>query len=77
MMKMNASMTRYHDYNRFSWLFLLKHKSKVTNILKNFLHLVRLQFGVNIESSITNNTKDFYNNEIKAFFRNEKIRHEK
>ena len=36
------------DCCRFSWIFLLKQKSGVTKILKNFGHFIRRQFGTNV-----------------------------
>lgn len=46
-------------YNKFTWVFLLKSKSKVGPALQNFHTWVKTQFGVNIKIIRSDNGKDF------------------
>ena len=64
------------DHNRFTWIFLLKHKSEVSNCIKNPCQLIKRQFGDAIQGLRTNNAKDFLNNSLSQFVTYEGIRHE-
>ena len=54
----------------------MKHKTKVTKILKNLCQSIKRQFEVNVQGFRADNAKDFYNNELQEFFEHEGIRHE-
>ena len=45
--------------SRYTLLYLLKLKTEVAKILKNFCYLVNRKFGVDIQRYFTNNAKDF------------------
>ena len=64
------------DYSRFTWLFLLKHKSEVTDCIKNLCKLIPTQFGVPVQGLRTDNAKDFLNNNLSSFLASVGIRHE-
>ena len=64
------------DHNRFTWIFLLKHKSEVSNCIKNLCQLIKRQFGDAVQGLRTNNAKDFINNSLSQFVTYEGNRHE-
>ena len=64
------------DHSRFTWLFLLKHKSEVSNCIKNLYQLIKRQFGDAVQGLRTDNAKDFLNNNLNQFLTSEGIRHE-
>ena len=64
------------DHSRFNWLFLLKHKSQVTNCIKDLCQLIKRQFGNAVQGLRTDNAKDFLNNNLSNFAASEGIRHE-
>ena len=59
------------DHNRFTWLFLLKHKFEVSNCIKNLYQLIKRQFGDAIQGQRTDNAKDFLNNNLNQFLTSE------
>ena len=52
---------------------MMKNKAEVVRILKNLCQLVRRQFETNIQGFMTDNVKDFCNNELQEFFEQERI----
>ena len=64
------------DYNRFSWVFLLKAKYVVSSSTRNLCLLIKRQFRKNVKGLRTNNAKDFLNNELGEFLASEGIKHE-
>ena len=64
------------DHSRFCWLYLMKHKTEVSRILKNIFQLIKRQFENNIQGFRTDNAKDFCNRELLEFFEHERIRQE-
>ena len=64
------------DHGRFAWLYLLKQKSEVTEILKNHSHLIKRQFGIAVQGFRTENVLNFCNNGLRKFFEREGIQHE-
>ena len=49
------------DCTRVNWVFLLKHKSEVSNAFQNFFSLIKNQFGVSIKKLRTDNGKKYFN----------------
>ena len=54
-------MTFVDDNTRTIWVFLIKEKSKVSQIFKNFNSMVQIQFQTNIQVFRTDNSKDYFN----------------
>ena len=51
-------LTLVDDCTRFTWLYLLKHKSDVHSIVPNFFNLVETQFGARIKQFRSDNAKE-------------------
>ncbi|XP_070012961.1 uncharacterized protein LOC142176278 [Nicotiana tabacum] len=49
------------DYTRWTWNFLLRLKSDVVFILKNFLAMVKTQFGKSVKMFRSDNGSEFFN----------------
>ena len=41
-------MSCIDDFSKFAWIYLLKKKSNVFVVFKNFMHLVERKFGTKI-----------------------------
>lgn len=54
-------LTLVDDYSRLVWIFLLKLKSDVPVVLKNFLQLVKTQFESNVKIFRSGNGIEFFN----------------
>ena len=48
-------LTLVDDYTRFTWVFLMRHKSKARNIVPKFFSLVETQFNKVIKKFRSNN----------------------
>jgi transposase InsO family protein len=59
-----------------TWLYLLKHKSKVANCFLDFSNLIERQFGKKIKVLRSDNGGEFVNNFLGSFFKNNGIIHE-
>ena len=55
------------DFSRFTWTYLLRHKSEVTMKFKHFSHMIERRFETKIKVIRTDNTKDFLNHEFHDF----------
>ena len=51
-------LTLVDDCTRFTWVYMLKHKSDVHIIIPNFFSLVTTQFGANIKQFRLDNAKE-------------------
>ena len=56
------------DCSRFSWIYLLKHKSEVTLKIKQFVQMIERQFEKGIKVIRTDNAKDFINHDLQTFY---------
>ncbi|XP_019225026.1 PREDICTED: uncharacterized protein LOC109206644 [Nicotiana attenuata] len=65
------------DHSRLTWLYLLKLKSDVIVVLKNFIKLVQNQFNRTIKAFRSDNGGEFLNNECNALFQNYGIMHQR
>ena len=61
------------DFNRYSWLFLLKTKDEVTKSIKHLCNTIKCQFGAQVQGFRSDNAKDFLNRELRGFFESEGI----
>ena len=57
------------DRTRLTWVHLLKSKTKILDVIKNFFSMVRNQFRVSIKRFRSDNTKDYFNTNLASFFR--------
>ena len=63
------------DCTRVTWLFLLKQKSDVSNIIPSFHSMIQNQFGVKIKTFRSDNAKDYFNKVLSPYFQKEGIIH--
>ena len=64
------------DYSRFTWLFLLKHKTKVLSIFKHFKSMVETQFNSKLKILRIDNGSEYINNDFKSFCSTSGILHQ-
>uniref|UniRef100_A0A2N9FKJ8 Integrase catalytic domain-containing protein n=1 Tax=Fagus sylvatica TaxID=28930 RepID=A0A2N9FKJ8_FAGSY len=64
------------DFSRFSWLYLLKHKSDVLSIFKSFKAAVENQFSTQIKFLRTDCGGEYTSNEFTAFCSSSGITHQ-
>ncbi|RDY01849.1 hypothetical protein CR513_14778, partial [Mucuna pruriens] len=57
------------DCTRMTWIFLMKHKSKVCQIFVNFFYLVKNQFGKYIKRQRLDNGTEFVNLKFSKFLK--------
>ena len=57
------------DCTRLTWVHLLKSKTEIIDVIKNFFSMVRNQFGVSIKRFRSDNAKDYFNTNLASFFR--------
>ncbi|KAL0401884.1 UNVERIFIED_CONTAM: Retrovirus-related Pol polyprotein from transposon TNT 1-94 [Sesamum latifolium] len=59
-------LTLLDDHSRSLWTFLLKHKSQVPSLLKQFCTLVHTQFHASIQTLRSDNGSEFLNHECQT-----------
>ena len=64
------------DMSRYTWIFLLYTKSDTVVVLKDFVNLVRNQFGVGIKCIRTDNGTEFVNGQMNDLFKTNGIIHQ-
>ena len=64
------------DCTRFTWEFLMKTKSEVSQIIPYFINFVQQQFDTKVKGFRTDNARDFDNHVLKSFFSSEGITNE-
>ena len=55
------------DHFRNTWLFLLKDRSELFSIFKNFYMEIQTQFGVAIHKLRSDNTQEYFSAQFKDF----------
>ena len=65
-------LTLVDDCTRFTWVFLLKQKSKVTTIIPNFFNMIATQFDKKIKEFRSDNAKELAFND---FFNDKGVMH--
>jgi hypothetical protein len=63
------------DHTRLTWLFLMKEKSKVSQIFQNFHSMIQTQFHTKIQILKTDNAKEYFNSELNTYCLNQDILH--
>ncbi|XP_019423033.1 PREDICTED: uncharacterized protein LOC109332504 [Lupinus angustifolius] len=66
-------LTIVDDKSRFTWLYFLKYKSEVSELIKNFYSLILTQFRLRIKCIRSYNGKEF---SLKHFFAEQGIQHQ-
>lgn len=61
-------LTIIDDHSRMTWVYLLKLKSDVIIVLRNFLKLIQTQFNRNVKIIRTDNGTEFVNAECSILF---------
>jgi transposase InsO family protein len=51
-------------FSRCTWLYLLKHKSKVLSVFKDFYNMVHNQYNVNVKVLCSDNGTEYINKEF-------------
>lgn len=69
-------LTIVDDYTRAVWVYLLKEKSDVPNILMSFCIMVQMQFNTKVKVIRSDNGTEFTSNTVQNFLRREGILHE-
>ena len=64
------------DFTRFTWLFLIKHKSEVFTVFLHFKALVENQFGSKIKTLRTDGGGEYISNLFKSFCLDHGIQHQ-
>ena len=64
-------LTIVDDFSRFTWVFLMHHKSETQPTLRRFFHYVKTQFNTNIQQLRSDNGAEFLS--LKIFFLDEGI----
>ena len=70
-------LTLIDDSTRYTWIYILKHKSEVFEHFRQWKTLVEKQYGSNVKVLRTDNGGEFTSGEFESFLRNEGIKHEK
>ena len=65
-----------YDYTRFTWLFLLKHKSEVFTVFLHFKAFVENQFESIIKILRTDDEGEYMSNQFKSFCLDHGIQHQ-
>ena len=68
-------MTFIDDHMRLSWVYLMKEKSEVETIFKNFYTMVQTQFQKSIEILRSDNGQEYFKNMLSQFFLEKGIIH--
>ena len=64
------------DTTRFTWAYLLKHKSELSTVIPHFYTLIQTQFSSPIRRFCSDNAKDYVNSTLTTFFNTHGIIHE-
>lgn len=64
------------DYSRYTWVHLLQLKSETIVAIKNFISMIKTQFGVLIKSIRSDNGTKFINHQCANLFQSLGILHQ-
>ena len=70
-------VTFIDDASRYTWVYILKNKSEVFSIFKDWKKLVENQYGVKIKILRSDNGGEYTSNEFEMFLKKEGILHHK
>ena len=66
-------VTLIDDHIRICWVYLLKEKSKVERVFKEFYSMIENQFQTKIQVLRIDNGKEFFNTILGSFFKEKRI----
>ena len=69
-------VTFIDGFSRFTWLYLLKHKSEVLSAFKDFFNMVHNQFGMNVKILCSDNGTEYINGKFSNFLSSYGIIHQ-
>lgn len=69
-------VTFIDDHTRLTWVALMKDKSEVLPIFKNFFHFVHTQFQTSIQVLRSDNGREYLNSNFKLFLTQNGIHHQ-
>ena len=61
-------VTIIDDHTRVTWVFLLKEKSEVENVFRNFYTMVQTQFNTKIKMVRSDNGREYFSQNLNNFF---------
>jgi transposase InsO family protein len=64
------------DCSRMIWLYVLKTKAEVKKMFKDFITMVKTQFGIDIKVIRSDNGTEYVNQELQLYFKEKGILHE-
>ena len=64
------------DHTRITWVFLMKEKSEVGKIFKNFNIMIQTQFHTKIQIFRTDNAKEYFKHILGDYLQSEGIIHQ-
>lgn len=67
--------TIVEDFSRSTWIYLLPNKTRVANVITNFVAIAKSQYNSNIRSIKTNNGTEFLNSQCQTIFQTNGISH--
>ena len=65
-------LTVVDDFSRYTWIYLMKHKSEVCHLVKSFVSMVLTQFSTRVKVIRSDNGAEF---SLKPFYENDGIIH--
>lgn len=60
-------ITFIDDYTRHAWIYYLKHKSDAFNSIKQFVNMIKTQFGTTIKVLQTDNGGEYVNSNVEKY----------
>lgn len=69
-------VTFVDDHSRLTWVYLMKNKSEVGDIVKQYITLIRTQFNTTIKVLRSDNGTEYVNHELKDYLGNLGIHHQ-
>ena len=64
------------DHTRITWVFLMKEKSEVGQIFKNFNTMIQTQFHTKIQIFRTDNAKEYFKHILEDYLQSQGIIHQ-
>ena len=55
------------DYSQMSWVYLLKDRTQVSNVIKNFINKIKTQFSTSMRVLRIDNALEYTQNKISHF----------
>lgn len=69
-------LTIVDDYTRGTWVYLMKQKTQIVEILMSFCNMIKTQFNVDVKRIWSDNGTEFMNSGLHTFLQQRGILHE-